>query len=269
MPDPSPLTQAVTDQLRHLLAGDPSPATLEQSLRLLAKWRAQILANTLRQRSAPILDHGPFKGMIYDTAASEGGYIPRRLGCYEASLAPVIEQIIARAYPLILDIGCAEGYYAIGLARRMPQTRILARDSDPRARALCADLAAANSVADRIEIGGEIDHEGLGLIGTGPALILCDIEGAEDSLLDPVAAPALAHADILVEAHDGMRPGLSARLAERFAATHSIRRIDRQLDDTALPDWAKGLSDMDRLLMLWEWRSGPTPWLWMQSLTVR
>jgi isocitrate dehydrogenase len=63
----------------------------------------------------------------------------------------------------------------------------------------------------------------LGVIGTGPALILCDIEGAEDSLLDPVAAPALAHADILVEAHDGMRPGLSARLAERFAHMTKIK----------------------------------------------
>jgi hypothetical protein len=25
------------------------------------------------------------------------------------------------------------------------------------------------------------------------------------------------------------------------------------------------LSDLDRLLALWEWRSGPTPWLWMEA----
>jgi hypothetical protein len=31
-----------------------------------------------------------------------------------------------------------------------------------------------------------------------------------------------------------------------------------------LPEWMEGLSDMDRLLALWEWRTGPTPWLWMQ-----
>jgi len=23
--------------------------------------------------------------------------------------------------------------------------------------------------------------------------------------------------------------------------------------------------DLDRLIALWEWRTGPTPWLWMQA----
>ncbi|SMY07605.1 hypothetical protein [Flavimaricola marinus] len=268
-PKPSELTTAVTNQLRAMTGGEPSVRTLTQSLRLLAKWRSQVIANTLRKRDAPIVGHGPFTGMIYDTRASEGGYVPRRLGCYEASLAPVIEEIVARDYPLILDIGAAEGYYAIGLALRMPKARIIARDSDPKARALCADLAAANGVADRIEIGAEIDHGGLSVLGTGRSLVLCDIEGGEDALLDPAAAPDLASADILVEVHDSMVPNLSSRLSERFAATHHVTRIDRALDSAALPDWAEELSDLDRLLMLWEWRAGPTPWLWMQSLKHR
>ena len=261
MPDPSPLTAAVTDQLRALLDGPADPRKLEAALRLLAKWRSQLLANTLRARNGHTIGHGPFAGMIYDTAASEGGYVPRRLGIYEASLAPVIEEIVARAYPLILDIGAAEGYYAVGLARRMPQARIIAADSDPRAQALCTALAAANGVA-HVEVRGQIGPDEIDALG--PALVICDIEGGEDALLDPAAAPALARADILVEVHEGMRPGLTARLTARFAPSHRVTRIDRALDATALPPWAETLSDLDRLLMLWEWRAAPTPWLWMQ-----
>lgn len=268
-PEPSALTLAVTEQLQALLAEPPSAQSLTQSLRLLAKWRAKILANTMRKRDAPVVGHGPFKGMIYDTHASEGGYVPRRLGCYEASLAPVIEQIVARGYPLVIDIGAAEGYYAIGLARRMPQARIVARDSDPNARQLCADLAEANGVAERVDIGPEIDHAGLSIIGTGPTLMICDIEGGEDALLDLTASPELAAADILVEVHEGVHPGLTEALSARFESTHNVTRIDRALDATALPAWAEDLSDLDRLLMLWEWRASPTPWLWMQSVKHR
>jgi hypothetical protein len=76
-------------------------------------------------------------------------------------------------------------------------------------------------------------------------------------------APGLRAADILVEAHDTLRHGLSHLLVERFKATHHVRVIGRKLDDSGLPDWMEALSDLDRLVALWEWRGGPTPWLWM------
>ena len=185
------------------------------------------------------------------------------LGCYEASLAPIIEAIIARAYPLIIDVGCAEGYYAVGLARRMTGSRVLARDANPAALVLCGQLAALNGVAERVEIGGRMGHADFAICAAQPTVILCDIEGAEADLLDPVAAPGLMAADILVEVHDVMQPGLSTLIAGRFAATHRITRLDRRITGD-LPDWMDSLSDLDRLLALWEWRGGPTPWLWMQ-----
>ena len=265
MTDPSPLTRLVTDSLRDMLAGPPDVATLTLALRQLAKWRSQIIANTVAARSGPTLTHGPFSGMHYAIEASEGAYTARRLGCYEASLVPVIDAIIARNYPLIIDIGCAEGYYAVGLARRIPAARIIARDANPKAQALCAMLAQANNVADRVQVGGLIEGRDLDICTRQPTVIICDIEGAEGELLDPATAPGLLAADILVEVHESMRPGLLDLLTARFSASHAITRIDRKLDDAALPAWMEELSDMDRLLALWEWRAGPTPWLWMQS----
>ena len=257
----TPLTQAIDASLARIAADPPGPARLEAQLRQLAKWRSILLANTIAARNGPTVAHGPFSGMTYPVGTSEGGRAPRLLGAYEASLHPVIETVIARGYPQVLDLGCAEGYYAVGLARRMPASTIHARDSDPQARSLCTTLAQANGVADRLHIGPEVAHADLALCAEAPTFILCDIEGAEDALLDPARAPALTRADLLVETHS---PKTLDRLTDRFAPSHQITRIDRNLRPDLLPDWAETLSDLDRLLLLWEWRARPTPWLWME-----
>lgn len=261
---PTAMTQAVDRGLDQLSRLPPGPDRLAQQLRLLAKWRSVVLANTLSKRTGSVIPAGPFAGMSYPVAASEGGRTPRLLGAYEASLHPIIETVIARGIPQILDIGCAEGYYAVGLARRMPGSVVHARDTEAVARTLCADLALANGVADRLRIAGEVTHADLAICAEAPTFVLCDIEGAEGALLDPARAPALTKADILVEVHEGMQPGLLATLAARFAPTHRVTRIDRALRPDLLPAWAEALSDLDRLLLLWEWRATPTPWLSME-----
>ena len=247
----SPLTVKVSHDLKKLLASPASPARLNLALRLLSKWRASLVYNTALIKQGDVVASGPFAGMVYAGAATEGAVLPRLLGCYEASLQPVIETIIARAYPQVVDVGCAEGYYAVGLARRMPNST----------RA----LAQANDVAARVQVGGLLDHAGLALCAQQKTVLIVDIEGAEDGLLAPDLAPALRHTDILVETHDGLHPGVSNSLLQRFASTHKITKIHRDLQPEALPQWMDKLSDLDRLLALWEWRSSPTPWLWMQA----
>lgn len=264
-PQPSQMTVAVTDMLRQHLGGPPDAERLEMALRMLAKWRAALVANTLVQKSGQKVLSGPFKGMDYSVPASEGARAARLLGAYEASLAPVIEAAVARRYKQIIDVGCAEGYYAIGMALRLPRARVWARDASEAAQELCREHARRNGVGDRVDVGGLMGPQDFDWCRRKHTLVICDIEGAEDALMDPVTAPGLAVADILVECHDLMRPGLSDRIAARFAASHKITRIGRALAPDALPDWMESLSDMDRLIALWEWRGGPTPWLWMQA----
>lgn len=266
MAEISPLTRTTTDALHKILEAPADPARLGQALRLLAKWRSEVVANTLLHRCGSKVLSGPFAGMEYPVRASEGARAARLVGSYEAALAPVIEEIVAGGYDLVIDVGCAEGYYAVGLARRMPQARVLAQDADPRAQALCRALAEANGVAERVTVGGRLDHGGFDLCRDQRSVVICDIEGAEVDLLDPERAKGLVAADILVECHDGMQAGVADLLAARFAASHRVRRIGRRLSDAGLPDFAESWSDLDRLLALWEWRSGPTPWLWMTRL---
>lgn len=260
----SSFDRTVQARVMTLLAQGEGPQTLNSALRLLAKWRAEGLGQALVERSGERVLSGPFRGMAYPVQASEGARNPRLIGCYEASLAPVIENIVADGYDRVIDIGSAEGYYAVGLARRMPQARIIARDTDPRAQSACAALAQVNGVADRVEVGGAVGHGDFAGLIAGRTVIICDIEGEEAALLDPESAPQLRAADLLIEVHEGMRPGCLALLEQRFGPSHVIERIGRRLQDQGLPDWAEALSDMDRLLLLWEWRATPTPWLWMR-----
>ena len=260
---PSPFNKRIHKSLQQLLDAEPTTKQLNDALRLLAKWRAHLIENTVANKTGRTIKHGPFTGMNYGVPASEGGGVPRLLGAYEASLAPIIDQIVAQTPDLIIDVGSAEGYYAVGLARRLPHATIWARDANPAAQSKCAKLAALNGVEDRVEIGGIMTHADFDICTRHRSVVICDIEGAEGALLHPLKAPGLIAADILVECHPHADKQITNTLRKRFEPTHEVTRIDRSLDPDALPAWMESFSDLDRAIALWEWRSTPTPWLWM------
>ncbi len=65
------------------------------------------------------------------------------------------------------------------------------------------------------------------------------------------------------------RPGVTARLIERFSPSHDIEVIGHTPQIMARPDWLKTLSHLDQLIAVWEWRQGPTPWLVMRPKAAR
>lgn len=259
----------VRQQLLGNLA-QPQPdeaAQLNNALRLLSKWRSVLIQNTLLQHQGTVVMDGPLRGLDFLPQSAEGCHIAKLLGCYEQPLLPYIEQAIQANYPTLLNIGCAEGYYAVGMARRMSGTQVLAFDLNPKAQEVCTALVAKNGVADRVTVGALFKPEDFASYAGQRVLVLCDIEGAERDLLDPVKAPALAGMDLIVESHECLVPGITKLLIERFSATHAITVVEdngqRQL--TNAPAWLNNLAHLDQLLATWEWRSGPTPWLVMKA----
>ena len=262
-----PFAEIVNKQLRELSQGGSSVADLNAALRLLCKWRSVLIQNTLLQQQGTAVMQGPLKGLDFLPQSTEGCHIAKLLGCYEQPLQPFIEQAIQAAYPLILNIGCAEGYYAVGMARRMPLTRVLAFDLNPKAHETCRALAAKNGVSNRVEVGALFESEDFAAYSGQRVLVLCDIEGAELELLNPQRAPALAGMDLIVESHECLVPGITQTLVDRFRPTHEITLVQdngqRQLVNP--PAWFNNLAHLDQLLATWEWRSGPTPWLVMKA----
>ena len=145
----------VRQQLLSLLKNGEADesAQLNNTLRLLSKWRSVLLGNTLLHHQGTVVMAGPLKGMDFLAQSAEGCHIAKLLGCYEQPLHFAIEEAIAAEYPQILNIGCAEGYYAVGMARRMPHTRVHAFDLNANAREICAELAQKNGVAGQVTIG--------------------------------------------------------------------------------------------------------------------
>lgn len=258
--------EQVVQWLRDRLARDPplaDPRELNMVLRVLAIWRSRAIADTyVRLHGAKIMQ-GPFAGMDYLTSATEGALTPRLIGTYESELHPYLADFAGAGLDCVIDVGCAEGYYAVGLARLMPQVAVHAFDISEKARKACAELAAKNGVADRVVIGEEFEPTGFELFHDRKCLVLVDIEGAEDDLLRPDLSPALAGMDLIVETHDVYRPGVLERLTERFAPTHDIVRLDPQPKTLPLPDFLHGAGHLDQLLAVWEFRHRATPWLVM------
>jgi hypothetical protein len=171
---------------------------------------------------------GPFAGMQYMNEAYGSRLIPKLLGSYEQELHPWLTRIIRKQFDTIVDVGCAEGYYAIGLALVMPDTRVIAFDRDPEAQACCRRLAELNGVSDRVEVRGECTVSAMEEFPLGGTLVVCDCEGYEAELLDPAKLPGLRASTLLVELHDCFVAGVTQSLKERFVKTHEIEIVAEQ-----------------------------------------
>jgi precorrin-6B methylase 2 len=196
-------------------------------------------------------------------------YIPKLLGIYERELSPCIETICADQPRLIVDVGAAEGYYAVGLAMRNPQARVIAFEIEEKGRAALLDMARKNSVADRIEVRGKCEPPDLqaALSNQSSPVVICDVEGYELTLLNPETVPGLRQAAMLVELHDFMVPGTTETLLRRFNKTHSIMHIKEVGRSRAEFPWRTFRimffphSSLERAVS--ELRDAKMSWLWM------
>lgn len=228
--------------------------------------REHRIAATLIRRYGDRVQSGPFKGMHLTTRSVSAGWSPKLLGCYEEEVQPLLERVLYREYHQIVNIGAAEGYYAVGLALRIPDAEVWAFDSQPRAQETCSELAYLNGVANRLRVHGHCTAEALRAILAERALVVCDCEGAELDLLDPGLVPALVDCDMLVETHEFLRPGVSAVVGSRFARTHSIAWVQSCPRDPSRYGALRLLRAKDRVLAVDEHRPAAQSWALLLSM---
>lgn len=223
---------------------------------------------------------GPFAGMnyIHDTIA--GGYVPKLLGIYERELHMIIMSLSALRIRSVINIGAADGYYAVGLSRMFPELRVVAFEMEQRGREFLEVMAQRNGVLPQIEIRGRCELEDLSsAIGTlQQTLVLCDVEGYEDVLMDPEKVPGLRGAYLLVEIHDTKNPGVSDRIRRRFAPSHVIETIWQEnrlaSEFPFTTPYTRTLDPKDLATAVDEGRplkpgGTPTSWFWMAPLSSR
>lgn len=230
----------------------PQPAwreSLKRSLPLLVHIRrfGRLLANQIRYPvAATVLDwngmiiDGPFRGMRF--ARSGKGPFADVLGTYERCLHPIVEHVIETPPRLIIDVGAAYGYYALGFGFRCPESCVIAYEMDPTRASLMRKYRRRNGLEDRVEIRGLCTPESLkeDLRRTPDAFVLMDVEGAEDELLDPAFLES-DQAEMVVELHEMFVPGVTQRLMARFQRTHHAELVKQHSGGSPPPHLPAGV----------------------------
>lgn len=237
------------------------------------RWHPPAIAARARARWArsDLVRAGPFAGMRFtweDWNPDFSAPFPKMMGTYECELHPVVERIVARAPRRIVEIGAADGYYAVGFARRLPHTEIVAFEELPSGRELLTRFADLNGVRAQIELRGRCETADLDATLRPGDVLMLDVEGYERVLLDPAAVPALAHTPILVECHDSLSPGVSALLEARFRASHDIVAVPnrvRTVDDVPGASWfLRAYCKYSLFGWVNERVGGPMQWLFLE-----
>jgi hypothetical protein len=176
--------------------------------------------------------NGPFIGMKYPKLESNGSSLyPKLLGSYEKEIQDLIYKLINNNYSKIVDIGSAEGYYAVGFALKSPKSIIMAFDSDSNALDNCKKMAKHNNVLDRVQLSSWCSKEILLKEDLKNSLIISDCEGYEKQLfLDKNIVKHLKDTTLLIETHDHVDINISTKLKSYFSNSHKVESI-YSLDD--------------------------------------
>ena len=214
-----------------------------------------------------VVMNGPFRGLRYPELQATGSVsLAKILGSYEQELHNTLQSFRTTEYSQILDVGCAEGYYAVGLAMIFPTARVTAFDIDEKSQILCRLMAAHNRVADRVQVRRELTAQELARIPfTGHSLLLADCEGFEIKLFTPQSVANLGRCDLIIETHDFVDPEISDRIENLLTPTHKVNRIasidDIQKAKSYEYTELRGLNVKQRHRVVRERRPGTMEWL--------
>ena len=218
---------------------------------------------------------GPFQGLIYPNKEYSVWERNRIIGCYESCLHKTIYEFSRNesiAYDQILVIGCAEGYYAVGLARLFPNVPILAIDIDRFALTLTEQMAIANGVIGNTTLSNQDAKTHLkNLQGNDKTLIVCDCEGCEFSIFDKNTVDNLINSDLIIEMHytaaankSVEKVNLQKDFQQRFEHSHGIETI--YPSDNRVEDYSFGYLSVSTMKeFLYESREDDAEWLVLRS----
>lgn len=245
-------------------------ASLIESIeKAVVKLRRKRVSRRLFEKHRGIVQSGLFKGLSLDGESniSQGPLAMKLFGLYEK----VVFDKIAECAPFgdIVNLGAADGYFSLGLLKAGMGQRSICFEITESGRAAVRRNAQRNGLADRVVVLGAADAQLATRLAevdfkVERALVLCDIEGAEFTVLSRDVLQALGGATLIVELHDRIHSG---KPDQRDALIANLPANCRhKVIKTIPPDWAgitdiEALSDNDRALVLSEGRRAIGEWL--------
>ena len=233
--------------------------------------RRKLLSECVYQLCQGEVQHGVFKGMklLNKGMWGDSDIGGKLLGIYEDELHGCLRRFLDFKPDLIVNYGCAEGFYGIGMARLLPNTKVVMIDIDENCLNIAKENAELNNLQN-VEFNAtcnNLEYFEFLLASSEHPLIIMDCEGYEHLMLDPINVPSLNKASIIVEMHDCIYDGLTEQVANRFTASHSLEVITQGTKNLHIEPitW---LSDLDKFLIANENRPCTMHWLEITPISM-
>ena len=230
-----------------------------------AKYKAR---NILEERYGYTVAHGPFKGMKLseNITWSKNDQITQTLGIYEEHVLSKLIYFSSEGSKRFIDIGAADGYFAVGLAFSKIYQEVYAFEINPKSQQQIKINAARNSCSEKVTVYSEANVASLNkLINKDfKSTFLIDIEGAEYDLLSDEMLLLLKGNYIICELHPWHLDNgneLQKDLLDRASRLYKIELILRESYTPNLFSELDDLSDEERLVAVGEDRGKNMQWL--------
>jgi hypothetical protein len=248
------------------------PRWVKECIHPLLHPRLAFVESYSRYKCHSRVQMGPSKGLYFGASYLDKDVaLAALLGTYEIELHPIFEKLRLRGFRRLVDVGAAEGFYAVGLLRHWPGLEVVGFEMNAVQRDRALTLARENGVAERFVLKGFCDAAALREFGDGlsQSLLIVDVEGYEKELLDPSLVPALRHTTMLVEVHDCFVPGCTEAIKQRFSGTHHITEVSmarREPKDYPFEGWVKRSAAMALALstVMADGRTEVNGWLFLE-----
>lgn len=231
-------------------------------------WRQETVRERQRRVSLEVhrmlggkVMYGPFRGLKLSHSPwwGELDLGSQCLGLYEKELLDYFDSIPSGKFSTFIDIGAADGYYAIGLLKAKIVPTVLCFEMSAKGRDAIKNNWEENGQPDTLHIFDEATPSSLSQISSEAlkkSLVLIDIEGAEFELLTDEVLQQFKDSTIIVEIHnwvDSFIDKYSALIA-RLERLFSIAIIDPVCRDTTSFPELRDFTDDNRALLVSERR---------------
>ncbi|MFN3890550.1 MAG: hypothetical protein ACK4MV_09140 [Beijerinckiaceae bacterium] len=233
------------------------------------KRRRRTLAAHFEQSFGCVVKYGPFAGLRLspDSWWGRSDRAGMLLGFYERE---VLETLATKpeGFRTLIDIGAADGYYAIGGLVSGLFDKAECFESSEQGRRVIEQSAAINGVSDAIRIHGVAARDFYKSVDPQMlkgSVVLSDIEGGEFDIFDEEALFALRECMIVIELHEFMRgqKGVDELedLKRRASNWFDVRLLSTAARDLSGYPELEHMTDSDRWLMCSESRPRLMSWL--------
>lgn len=226
--------------------------------------KRNLIGKKIFENYSGVIAFGEFKGTQLQGASVWSGYKDtgtKILGLYEKQIVDWIA-LHPRRFDLFVDVGAADGFYAIGLLKKNLVGSAITYEISMGDRAVCKSMSELNSVRNQISMKDKAEKMDLiqVLSGNSHTLVLVDIEGGEFDLIDAEVLETGKDKFFVIEIHARIGTKKFFEFFSLCQTFHECEVITGTKKDFPRDDFTNDLSDNERSLLMSEGRPYQMGW---------